>query len=101
MRAYLKLDDVYSGDHHENGIFMAIGPEIEAGLVPEFGLIDVAPTLHALMGIAPAQDLSGEVQIVESELGPATRDNLVGSGVWREGADGVNEEQLRALGYIQ
>ena len=101
MRADLKLDDVYSGDHHESGVFMAMGPGIDAGLVPEFGLIDIAPTLHALMGIAPAQDLAGDVQIVESGLGPATRDNLMGQVLWREGSDGVNEEQLRALGYIQ
>jgi len=101
MRAYLKLDDVYSGDHHEDGVFMAMGPGITPGLVPEFGLIDVAPTLHALMGIAPAQDLVGSVQIVESELGPASRDGLMGQSVWQEGIDGVNEEQLRALGYIQ
>ena len=101
MRAYAKLDDLYTGDHHADGVFMARGPGIEQGEMERFGLLDVSPTIHGLMGISPAQDMPGVSQVIEMEPGPLSRDSIVRGLSFGDGVDGVNEEQLRALGYIQ
>jgi hypothetical protein len=104
LSAYLELGTQYTGDHDPRGIFVIRGEGIEAGArVPEMSLLDVAPTLQALLGFVPAQDLSGEVRFVESERGPASRDEMVSSFEWleTESEETVNNAQLRALGYIQ
>jgi len=60
----------------------------------------VGPTLQALMGIAPAQDLPGRILLGPQQRGPASRDTLVQGFEWGSGAAGVDEAALRALGYF-
>ena len=92
------------GDHHPEGIFLARGPGIPAGRLPEMGLLDVAPTLQALMGVPPAQDLPGRVVLGPQDRGPLSRDALLDDldwGGWDLEAPLVDEDALRALGYIE
>jgi predicted AlkP superfamily phosphohydrolase/phosphomutase len=110
--------DKGTGEHSEWGIFLVRSPLFEAGR--KFGhleLLDICPTLLALMGLPPAKDMPGhiltegatkrglerlqqlEAHRVESYLSlrPA-----VGPGGERD--PGVDEEirkQLRSLGYIK
>ena len=90
------------GDHHPDGIFLVRGGE---GTLPSrIGLLDVAPTLYALLGIPPAQDLPGEVVVGPTQRGPATRDGLIETldwGDWDVDEPLVDEEALRRLGYVE
>jgi hypothetical protein len=70
------------------------------------GLLDVAPTVQALLGVHPAQDLPGVVALGQDRLppsvaAPASRDELVERFRPKGGADGVDEAALKALGYIE
>jgi len=60
----------------------------------------VSPTLQALLGIPPARDLPGRVVLGDPARGPATRDELVLEQRFLDGQQGVNEEGLRELGYV-
>ena len=93
-------DRSYTGDHHPDGIVMALGPDVTPGRL-DGQLLDVAPTVHAALGIAPAQDLPGRVLFGQAGVGPVSRDALVHDLVWGEGAAGVDEDALKALGYME
>lgn len=108
---YLSAGEAFSGDHHDRGIWVSAGPGLAAGAVPEMRILDVAPTLLALVGLPKAADMVG---VPAPELweegppdlgpGPATYDDLAAKRdftVTPEGVDEVNEEQLKALGYVQ
>jgi predicted AlkP superfamily phosphohydrolase/phosphomutase len=104
MRAYVEMGSSVSGDHHMEGIFILRGDGIEAGATgPEMQLLDVAPTLQGLLGIAPAEDLTGTARFGAPTGGPASWDAMVQGFEWLD--DGLSEEvnhpQLRALGYIE
>ncbi len=115
LRLYLSAGEGFSGDHHDRGVFMASGPGLARGRkLAEMNLFDVAPTLLALVGLPDAHELRGEAPAMLWEgappalgVGPHSYDDLVEKRVF-EGApagaarsEEVNEEQLRALGYIE
>lgn len=104
LGAYLELGTNYTGDHDPEGIFVIRGGGAVAGeAVRDMHLLDVSPTLQALLGHEPAQDLVGQVRFGETERGPASRDAWVEQFEWleSESEETVNNAQLRALGYIQ
>lgn len=103
MSAYVELGNTVSGDHHPEGIFVVRGPGIAGGVqTEEMQLLDVAPTLQGLLGFAPAEDLTGVVRFGGPKGGPGSRDPLVADFSWVGVSDeGVNDAQLKALGYIQ
>ncbi len=103
-----------SGIHHPEGIFIASGGPIVAGSSTEATLIDLAPTLLALMGLPVPEDLPGRVltEIVDPaflERFPIrtvpSYERLIDRDALRAGADNENDEStlemLRSLGYIQ
>jgi len=101
MADYVRLSQAYSGEHAPLGVFLAAGPGIPAGRdLGELELRDVSPTLQALLGIPPARDLPGRVVLGDPARGPATRDELVLEQRFLDGQQGVNEEGLRELGYV-
>jgi hypothetical protein len=103
MGAYVELGNTVSGDHHPEGIFVVRGPGIASGVqAEEMQLLDVAPTLQGLLGFAPAADLTGVVRFGGPKGGPLSRDPLVADFSWvGVSGEGVNDAQLKALGYIQ
>lgn len=105
---YLVQVEAFSGDHAPLGVFLAAGPGLGAGRrLPEMSILDVAPTLLALVDLPAAEDMAGTVpsglfvQPPTLPPRPASYDNLVAKRQLMQGTAGVNEEQLRALGYIQ
>jgi arylsulfatase A-like enzyme len=112
LSAYFSAGEAFSGDHHDRGIWISAGPGLAAGKTPpELGLLDVTPTLLAMMGLPKAQDMTGSVATSLWEgplpdLGPepATYDSLAAKRdfvIHGDGTEDVNEEQLKALGYVQ
>ena len=74
--------------------------------MPSMGLLDVAPTVQALLGIHPALDLPGVVALGQDRLpkgvaAPASRDELAERFRPKGGTEGVDEAALRALGYVE
>jgi hypothetical protein len=90
---------------------MAAGPGIQPGSsLEDASILDVAPTILRLLGIAPSETMSGRAltEILSPELatqtvGPvATWDFLVEERDLRQAREisEEEEEKLRALGYI-
>ena len=62
LSAYFGKGEAFSGDHHDRGIWVSAGPGLSSGkLDSELKLLDVAPTLLAMMGQPKAQDMQGRV----------------------------------------
>ena len=99
---YVVDDSEFTGQHHIDGVFLAAGPGIAAGThLQGVGLLDVAPTLQILMGIAPANDLPGRAVLGEPTPGPPTRNDLVRGLDYGESRRTIPEDALRALGYVE
>ncbi len=99
---FVGLSEGYSGEHAIEGIFLLSGPQVPAGtILGPMEQIDVSPTLQALLNLRVAQDLPGRVMIGSAEKGPESWDHLVEEHRFVDGAAGVDEEQLRALGYVE
>jgi hypothetical protein len=101
------------GTHQMNGIFIASGGPIRAGVTTTAGILDVAPTVLAVMGLPVPGDMPGRVleEIVEPEFWaahPIRRIDSYERLISREKlpvAGAVDDEEalqmLRALGYIR
>jgi hypothetical protein len=102
---YVRLTEAFTGVHRDDGVFYARGPGIPAGQTMEDAhLLDMAPTMLAMLGLPPGEDMTGEALLFDGER-VESWDPLVAKldwGPWSSGeGDGdVNEDQLRALGYI-
>jgi hypothetical protein len=55
--------DRLTGNHRPNGIFLAAGPDIQAGRIDGLTIIDVFPALAYLAGISVADDLPGDLEL--------------------------------------
>jgi hypothetical protein len=102
----------FSGDHRRKGILIAAGNGIIEGgrLAPWPRLVDVAPTVLALFGLPPADDMEGRP--IADMLGDDVLAALDGKQVasydhLRPQHDGSHstvdreiENRLKALGYL-
>ena len=96
---YVVLTEAYSGVHDAAGILVVAGPAVPHGL-RDAGLLDVAPTLLGLLGLPAAEDMPGRVLFGEELPRVGSHDGLVPvGGAALEGE--VDEEALRALGYLE
>lgn len=57
----LVSDESFSGIHRMNGIFIASGPEIKENEKIEAEIVDIAPTILHIMGVAIPDDMDGKV----------------------------------------
>jgi hypothetical protein len=94
-----------SGDHHPEGIFMAVGPGVTEGGVVDISALDLTPILLAALGIPKGDDMPGRVP---DGLWPGAGTTPTWSHL-REGIDYVEageevgdalNQELRALGYV-
>jgi predicted AlkP superfamily phosphohydrolase/phosphomutase len=101
----------WGGTHRRDGILIARGPNLRAGEELENAqLIDIAPTLLHLFGVAIPEDMDGKV------LGDLFRPECLGAQlIQRSGISGISsphsgytdeeklkvEERLQALGYLE
>jgi predicted AlkP superfamily phosphohydrolase/phosphomutase len=101
--------DGYSGVHAMEGIFAVAGRGVPAGVdLGERSIVDVAPTLLALLGRPVPSDSDGVVMADALRDGVAVRE---GAGSYQERADGHEalsaeeqatlERSLRDLGYLE
>ena len=102
MTDYLRLAEHHSGQHDEAGILLIRSPGlVNSGDVGEAELLDVAPTALNLMGLPAAHDMPGRVLVGAHLPRVGTYDHLVPSSSVDVPSGVVNEQQLRALGYIE
>lgn len=102
-----------AGIHHEDGIYLAVGPALEASaeLGPALEQVDVLPLVLAHLGLPGAQDLPGRVP---AALAPRGADGIpvllpdpvstyeVGDRNTRSGEiSSAVRDQLRSLGYLK
>ena len=55
--------ELLTGNHRPNGIFLATGPDIQAGRIDGLTIMDVFPALAYLSGIPVADDLPGDLDL--------------------------------------
>jgi predicted AlkP superfamily phosphohydrolase/phosphomutase len=101
----------HAGEHRPEGVFLASGPDIEAGVTPnETTVVDVAPTLLHSIGKAIPADTDGrvldELFAPDSETAKrsvATTDYARSAGGSSAAEDDFSdvEERLRGLGYVE
>jgi predicted AlkP superfamily phosphohydrolase/phosphomutase len=102
-----------SGSHRDNGIFLAEGPAIRAGVgIRDAQIIDVAPTILHLLGVAVPNDMDGRVLVdmldsdsvpTDVEIGAASEavTSIATDSSYTEEDTVVIADRLRALGYIE
>jgi hypothetical protein len=100
-----------SGEHTETAIVLMVGPDIAKGVsIPRGSVLDVAPTVLALLGLPVARDMDGK--ILDAAFRPGVVDRLALAYVDSYGTpdavrridDGIGGrklEQLKALGYVE
>lgn len=107
-------DQPLTGSHQPDGIFIATGPYIKAGTEPHLPLLmDMAPTVLAMLGIEAPTDMDGRLldEVLNLDDFPMARltnrvdtdtpalDDNERAAVSDEDAEKI-AERLRALGYL-
>ena len=96
-----------SGEHSERALLLMAGPDVAPGAVVEgASVLDVAPTVAALLRLPVARDLAGRV--LDAALRPGLEVARIESWGEPEGSPGPEgelgeaaRERLRSLGYVQ
>jgi predicted AlkP superfamily phosphohydrolase/phosphomutase len=99
----------WTGTHTRDGVFIAHGPLIEKGYhVEKASIVDVAPTILQMFGIAPGDDMDGKVlnEIFREGVVFPKREKI-GLLDEKDELEGLDDEEkaliearLRKLGYI-
>lgn len=70
-----KNADGRSGNHRPHGFLLAAGPGVGAGPLGEAHIMDLAPTVYALFGLAPPEEMQGRVLVLGAERGEARNES--------------------------
>ncbi len=112
---YATARDRARGCHHQKGIFVACGDDIEPGreLDCDASLLDVMPTVLHYLGIPVPDDCDGRVMMEIFDVHSETyhrevlyekmewKEHLAGSSLYHRGDEQAEiEERLKALGYL-
>jgi predicted AlkP superfamily phosphohydrolase/phosphomutase len=94
--------DRWRAENTMTGIFLAKGPDFEPqGELADVRMVDLAPTLLALYGVAIPTDVDGEVlPIFDEARNPGTREPIDLSDDRGSAQDDV-EDRLKQLGYME
>lgn len=106
-----------SGKHHIEGVLIAAGGPIRRGATVKASLLDVTPTILAILGLPVPSDMEGRVlgemlepaflashpvkRIASYEPLIDRKAILSAAAAEGEGSDEEKKEMLRSLGYIQ
>lgn len=103
LSEFATLTEAYTGEHDVEGIFLARGPGIAPGRLDPVPLFDLAPTILALLDLPAAADMPGRAVFGERRPRVPTWQALAPADAAHaaQGEAEVNEDQLRALGYIE
>lgn len=113
-RAGLSQPDVFAkswrwkGNNRHYGLFMLAGPGVRAGRVEGARLVDLAPTILHLCGVAVPDDMDGKVLEQALEAEPGARVPVLQGSLSMNGTGGDLEEdydqavrsRLEGLGYL-
>jgi hypothetical protein len=95
------------GGHRGGAVFAAVGPRVKARSAGKAHVLDVAPTLYALLGLPAAADMPGRVLDELFDVAPLapldTRTlerGVVEVGDGESAGDDALRSQLEALGYL-
>ena len=89
-------DSVWGGTHRRDGILVASGPALKRGAeIENAQLIDLAPTLLHLFGVAVPEDMDGRV------LADAFRPEFLAAHPVKAGAASGISESDRSTGYTE
>ncbi len=98
------------GVHSREGIIACNGPHFrDAAQASTVSILDITPTMLALLGVAPPDDLDGRIAEELLASRPATTEHPVASGqesqraprTYSEDEEEQVKERLRGLGYIE
>lgn len=96
-----------SGNHANEGVFMAAGPHIRPGVLSGASLLDIAPTALHVLGLPVAGDLDGAVLPIWDALPAVVRTSptaplppAAGVSVFAADEQTMIEQHLRSLGYL-
>jgi hypothetical protein len=101
------LSPRHTGSHRMDGVYLASGPAFAARPAGEpASILDVAPTVLSLFGLAAPPDRSGRVLDVAAGPPPALRPaSMAGAPAAADTGSADDEadvrERLRGLGYIE
>lgn len=99
---YVKRTEGFRGEHHKDGIILARGAGITAGArIDPVPMLDVAPTALTMMGLPAAADMPGLVRFLSPLPRVPSYDDRLPAFEGDIAPAGVNEDMLRALGYIE
>jgi predicted AlkP superfamily phosphohydrolase/phosphomutase len=111
--ATLVREGSFAGTHRQNGVFLAAGPGIRPGVVPDLSILDVAPTVLHAAGLSVPRYMEGRVRrdlFAEGSAGAGEANysdvelDLSGAGREPEAVEGEDtsevERRLRELGYL-
>jgi predicted AlkP superfamily phosphohydrolase/phosphomutase len=103
-----------TGDHRMEGIFVAAGPGVNHGPLPDgANLLDIAPTVLHLLGVPVPSDMDGRVlsEVLDPALAPASTEPVaIADSAQRDPApvgtsyndedDAAIQQRLADLGYL-
>ncbi len=96
---YVRLAAGQAGEHDDRGIAVLVGPNIEAGDLGVVSQLDVTPTVLSALGLPAASDMPGKSWIGDAVPRVDSYDSLAPAQTDEPAT--VNEENLRALGYVE
>lgn len=98
-----------TGDHRFNGILLMHGRGVKSGKLPKASLMDIAPTVMHLMGVAVPEDMDGRVllgalddtlQAVTYRHPDASADSSIGDAAYTPEEEAEQLKHLQDLGYL-
>ena len=98
---FVRLAPGQAGEHDARGIAVLAGPGIASGELGEVSQLDVAPTVLSLLGIPAAADMPGRSWVAEAGPRVESYDALAPAQSQTSEPARVDEQQLRALGYVE
>jgi hypothetical protein len=101
----MRIEARFSGEHHPDGIFLLCGPAA-AGAIRSDSLhvLDVAPTVAAIMGLPFSRDWTGSPAMADFRLEGVRYADYPAPAESAPVPDNVDEslkEKLRSMGYLE